>query len=840
MSTGGDEKLLDLARAIADGESLEEHLGGVENTEAALEGMLKIEKLSRILSSGRKDVSVHQDLPFGGRWGRLELKEEIGRGSFGRVFRASDPVLDRDVALKLLHSLSHGSQLSFLAEARRLARIRHPHVLAIHGADVYHGAAGFWSDLLEGESLEARFTRTVAMSWEEKLGIMLQLAQALDAVHRAGITHGDIKASNVTLDREKGAVLMDFGAGHISPTGGESPAEQVTPLSSAPELLFEGLSGPASDIWALGVLFFRIATGGAYPFPAENLHQLRSMLSGPPLLSGLNSTPRAFRKLVSRMLAAEAEGRPGAAEVVALLRQIQKAPARRIRRGLQAALASLLLLVTGGALLQTHLSRRAEKKIRREKKVATEISSLLQDMLSAASPVRKGRETRVLDLLDEASMRLQRRRSLDPSAALALRTTLGRSYLALGETEKAAELLLRPPEDAKIPAEIRFDAELSHVELLEHQGEVKKSIVEAQRIRRRLPPGEEWDIARNRATNLIAGACEKLGQLERAEAEIRTVIDSGVPTSAEMARSQLILGGILCDQSRFEEAEKALKRSEELYLQTSSRVNSNVLSTRVQLATVMAQAGKLKRARADLEELLPISLREYGPESASVAAVKSNLANVCQELGDYDRALQLYEEARRSLAAQAQPDMGKLWVLDGDIANLLKLVGREGEAEKRYLRLIHDISARLGPAHPMTLLNRFNLSELYNETGQNEKARKLIDAALPVARETLGEKHQITMELEEGLARNLVASGRPAEGLRILRELLVRKTEVLGAGNPYTLNTLVRIGKALEKLGRESEALRSYRKALDGRKKVLGVGHPETRKLEERLRESGR
>jgi non-specific serine/threonine protein kinase len=231
-------------------------------------------------------------LPF--QWGSLRVLEKIGEGSFGEVFRAYDPALQREVALKLtVGPAEDRTSVRHLEEARRLARVRHANVLAVHGVGVHDGRGGMWTDLLRGETLEARIARAEPASAEEVVEVGEALARALQAVHSAGLTHGDVKAANVWLESDGRVILMDFGAGAALPSSppakepgarkraptatAETPPDRVagTPLVMAPELLQGGAPGVASDLYALGVLLFRFASG-RYPILAGSMRELEA------------------------------------------------------------------------------------------------------------------------------------------------------------------------------------------------------------------------------------------------------------------------------------------------------------------------------------------------------------------------------------------------------------------------------------------------------------------------------------------------------------------------------------------------------------------------------------
>lgn len=208
-------------------------------------------------------------------WGHLVLHERIGGGAYGDVYRASDSQLNRDVALKLLRADRAGSVSDerLLAEARILARVRHPHVVTVYGADIREGRAGLWMELVQGQTLQSWLQSHGVMGAGETIAAGVDLCRALAAVHAAGLVHGDIKVQNVMREDKGRLVLMDFGAGRVQ--GAQSLAAAGTPLYLAPEVLAGEPATPRSDIYSLGVLLFHLLTG-AYPCAAEDLDALRA------------------------------------------------------------------------------------------------------------------------------------------------------------------------------------------------------------------------------------------------------------------------------------------------------------------------------------------------------------------------------------------------------------------------------------------------------------------------------------------------------------------------------------------------------------------------------------
>ncbi|HSM50048.1 MAG TPA: protein kinase, partial [Thermoanaerobaculia bacterium] len=197
-----------------------------------------------------------------GRWGHLELISRLGEGSFGEVYRARDPNLDREVALKLRRSgpgPPGDSGRRLLEEARRLARIRHPNVVAVHGADLCDGRVGVWTELVEGQTLEERLAVDGPLGAGEAVAIGLDLCRALAAIHAAGLVHGDVKAANVLRERGGRIVLTDLGS---ATEAGLRPLTG-SPATLAPEVHEGGPATPAADLYSLGVLLRRLLTGEA-------------------------------------------------------------------------------------------------------------------------------------------------------------------------------------------------------------------------------------------------------------------------------------------------------------------------------------------------------------------------------------------------------------------------------------------------------------------------------------------------------------------------------------------------------------------------------------------------
>src|SRR5262245_55443379 len=204
---------------------------------------------------------------------------KLGQGSFGAVYRARDEKLGREVAIKVLlphASLDEASRARFLAEARDVARIRHPNVLMIHAVLENGGRIALVTELIDGQPLSELVRDAGPSSAVEAAGIGIELCRALAAVHQAGLVHRDVKTANILRERGGRIILADFGLG-VFLAEGEAPARRGalagSPLFMSPEQSRGEAVDARTDLYAAGVVLYHLATG-KYPLTARDLDEL--------------------------------------------------------------------------------------------------------------------------------------------------------------------------------------------------------------------------------------------------------------------------------------------------------------------------------------------------------------------------------------------------------------------------------------------------------------------------------------------------------------------------------------------------------------------------------------
>jgi tetratricopeptide (TPR) repeat protein/tRNA A-37 threonylcarbamoyl transferase component Bud32 len=209
---------------------------------------------------------------------QYRLERELGRGGMGVVFLATDTTLDRRVAIKAVHPelAAHPSiGRRFLAEARTIARLRHPNIVAVHTAGNADGLLYYVMDEVEGESLRQRLVREQRLEPATVARIVGDVAAALEAAGRAGVVHRDVKPENVLLDQATGrAMLADFGIARAmaGESGTSSTGQGVavgTPAYMSPEQAAGEEIDGRSDLYALGIVAYEMLAGAA-PFRGPN------------------------------------------------------------------------------------------------------------------------------------------------------------------------------------------------------------------------------------------------------------------------------------------------------------------------------------------------------------------------------------------------------------------------------------------------------------------------------------------------------------------------------------------------------------------------------------------
>ncbi|HNR95909.1 MAG TPA: SUMF1/EgtB/PvdO family nonheme iron enzyme [Anaerolineae bacterium] len=260
-----------------------------------------------------------------GKLGKFEILAELGRGSYGVVYRARDPVLEREVALKVIHPrllVQAEFVQRFFLEARVAARLDHPNIVPIHDVVESGGSLFIVMKLLEGKSLQRFIESKAKLEPAQAVPLLAQVGSAVDYAHSKGVLHRDLKPANVMVREDGHATLTDFGlAKALSESYASSGEKQAGTMPyMAPEEFDAGFGevGPATDLYALGIMAYEML-GGQVPFRGSSTQIMHGhCMAAVPAVGGLAP---GVSEVLERALAKKPSERFGSAEeFVAALR----------------------------------------------------------------------------------------------------------------------------------------------------------------------------------------------------------------------------------------------------------------------------------------------------------------------------------------------------------------------------------------------------------------------------------------------------------------------------------------------------------------------------------------
>jgi serine/threonine-protein kinase len=260
---------------------------------------------------------------------RFEILEQIGRGGMGSVYRAFQRSVQREVAIKLIHAARARDPEAlrrFEKEARLASQLSQPNTVSVFDfGETDDGQLFIAMELIRGRNLVEVLARDGVFALDRAVRVGTQICDALEAAHAVGIIHRDLKPDNVLLlDQPRGRDLikvLDFGLAKLfgEPASGDGVGVVGTPRYVAPEAAMTGVSGPANDVYALGVILGELTTGGPL-WDTDRLSQLLQRKLAPA--SAVDQVPAPFRRVIGALIDPDPEHRPSASQARALLRTV--------------------------------------------------------------------------------------------------------------------------------------------------------------------------------------------------------------------------------------------------------------------------------------------------------------------------------------------------------------------------------------------------------------------------------------------------------------------------------------------------------------------------------------
>jgi serine/threonine protein kinase len=285
--------------------------------------------------------------------GRYTIDGEIGRGAMGVVFRATDSVLQRTVAVKTVNMAlekDHADKYEarFFQEARAAGGLNHPNIVTVYDAGKAGDVVYMAMEYIQGVELRTLLTEGQPMAINRALAIAAQVAEGLGYAHQAGVVHRDIKPANIMVTADGPVKITDFGIARMRASADLTQTGVMlgSPKYMSPEQVIGKRADHRSDIFSLGVILYEMLTGAA-PFSGENITALMYQIVNfaPPAPSSVNNAvPEMLDFIVAKMLAKPVDDRyADAREVARDLRECERslaAPPTATVPGRPAGLAS--------------------------------------------------------------------------------------------------------------------------------------------------------------------------------------------------------------------------------------------------------------------------------------------------------------------------------------------------------------------------------------------------------------------------------------------------------------------------------------------------------------------
>ena len=754
------------------------------------------------------------DAPMPERIGRYTVSEMLGRGGMGVVYRARDPKLDRDVAVKVVASRARRESKEIrnraLREAQALARLTHPNVVRVYDVGIDHGALYIAMELLGGRTLAE--DRRADRPWREVLAAYQRAGEALAAAHAQGLVHRDFKPHNVMRTETGEIKVLDFGLARLV-NGGESSgslepdtrmSDSGTPSASAFDLALtttgaclgtpaymapeqfgvQAQVGPAADQFSFCVALWE-ALYGERPFTGSTLIELRQQvvdgrIGDPPQ----SEVPAAVAKVLRIGLRADPDARHR--DMRALLRALQSAQSG------SRLLGALLLSAAAFAVGMTVLSATQPEE------PCTGGAAALQSTWDDARRDAIGAAVLASERAYAASTweRLQPRLDAWAQQWIDSHTAICRA----GRAEEQSDPLV-------------FDRRMACLERARVRMSAFVDVL-----------GEGGDEAVRRAIATAASLPEPRDCVELSEAQIVASRPPAVQKQLDLLRRRLDAA-----QAKAQLGEVGAALETALAVRAEAReLGDEGLAIDAMLLEADERGGRGERhaAEATLREAYLAAVELDDADRAAKAARALVFVTGIDD-ADYPEALEWARHAEAQLERLTTPDPVGEAALLGNLGAVLGNMGKLEESTRTQLRALTLERSALGD-DDLRLLNTFgNVATAMMNQERFEEARHYAERAVELAERNLGEDHPDNIEALQIQARVLLGSGDHDAALTVLKRAHDIAVGGYGGAHLHAARTQHALANANLAAGNAETAVGELRDALAVYRTQLGEHHPD-------------
>ncbi len=784
-----------MERAPADRSAyLDLHCAGDDALRAEIEALLRAADtrpdflshpvLSIPADAGAAEGAPDADLPK--RVGPYRIVRPLGEGGMGHVYLAvrEGDGFSKTVALKVVRRGLDTSRVltRFREERRILAGLAHPNIAALlDGGATEDGRPYLVMEFVEGEPID-RYCDRRGLPVRDRLRLVTTICAAVHYAHQNLVVHRDIKPPNILVTAEGIPKLLDFGIGKV--LAGEDGDEELTVLEeramtpeyAAPEQRAGAAITTATDVYALGVLLYRLLTGrlpweGAATSGERG--QSRTDRPGPKrpstvsaeaghispeldavVLKALRSEPEerypgplALADDLERFL----NGRPVAARAPSFLYLSRKFISRH-----RLAVGASIAVVAGG-LSMTAYTWLQSQRVAAERDKALEVRGFLLETFGAAGPDRRtGDPVTARALLDGQAATVVDAYADDPALRAEMMMVLAEGYERLGLVEEAQSWASRVVADHELLPDAEYAAAQTLLGWILHQqgrsSEAEALLVESV-ARARAASGAERVLAR--ALNDLGVVLEALGEYDRSGAAHEEALAMRAELFGERHRSVAIsasnLAAVHYRRGNLERAVREGQRALEIIERSLGPDHQRTIIAQSNLAVFKLVQGDLSGAEADYRDLLERQARVQGREHPVTVRVMMSLASVLRQAEKWEEAEDVLREALRitNQRPEANPvDVGYTMATLGDI---LSARGAHREAVEMLERSLDLQVGALGLQHVDVAQSQSYLSRAFERVDSLEIAARWQERAVATLGASLGDEHPQTASERERL-----------------------------------------------------------------------------------------
>lgn len=742
---------------------------------------------------------VRAEAEIGATLGNYVITSLVGIGGMSAVYKAKHTVLERVVALKLLHPhlVSHGASLKrFEQEARAISQLSHPNIVGVYEYGVSENQQPYLvMDYLEGRSLALRLHEEGRLIPDDSLAIFAAVADALVHAHNAGILHRDMKPSNIMLvadgDEQEVVKLVDFGLAKLLPSS-ELETRKLTqtgeifgsPIYMSPEQCVGKTLDARSDIYSLGCVMYESLCGYP-PFVGANVMETMYMR--------LNEDPKPFP--VDLKIPKELE----AITLIALARE----PELRYRT--MAELREDLELVKNAA---TSGQIRAFKKLRRKRRIP---------FMKALATVAVLGCVGVTGWLFGNTNHPQ---VAEHQSAWSLRQQIGQQRFDKKDFSGAEKEYLAAVKEAEKfgDGNVRLVSSLERLAAV-YQAEGKPA--EHENIEQRIAELKQLKEIGDKEGNLYELAAMTLSMVPEDPSKLDAAKQKALVDKMNHL-SQLFL-----DQGDFDKSQELLSRALAMQKQTRQTDDPQFATTLSILAILGAKLGEYQQAEELLNQAMKIRLKAFGDKHPEIAANLYNLALVHEDNGDLKAAREEYKKALdiyNGVYGTNSPEVAMTLVGYGGLARKL---GKFDESESSFRKSAEVYKGLEGNHQISAGMSLNNLADLYYSQGKYAKAAPLYEEALHLLEKSGGEADPSRATIENNLGVVMFKLGDRSKAEACFNRSLSIRERILPPEHPDVAQSLNCVAECYRADRKYDQAEPLYKRALEIDRKALGPDHPE-------------